>query len=48
PLMPLDEPLLAALSCLPDCAGVALGLDRLLMVIAGKTRLADVLTLPFE
>ncbi|MEZ5594291.1 MAG: EF-P lysine aminoacylase EpmA [Gammaproteobacteria bacterium] len=48
PLMPLDEPLLAALSCLPDCAGVALGLDRLLMVMTGKTRLADVITLPFE
>jgi len=45
PSMPLDEHLLAALAQgLPDCAGVALGFDRLLMLVAGKTQIADVLS----
>ncbi len=49
PPLPVDEWLLAALeSGLPDCAGVALGLDRLLMIAAGKTCLQDVLSFPFE
>ena len=34
--VPLDEPLLAALGAgLPDCSGVALGLERLLMALSG-------------
>lgn len=48
PEIPLDEQLLAALEHLPDCAGVALGIDRLLMLAAGKHRLDEVLAFPFE
>ena len=49
PVMPLDEHLLAALAAgLPDCAGVALGFDRLVMRAAGKTALAETLAFPFE
>lgn len=42
--VPMDHRLLAALTAgLPDCAGVALGLDRLLMVASGARCLQDVL-----
>lgn len=43
----MDERLLAALAQgLPDCAGVALGLDRLLLALAGGENLAEVLSFP--
>jgi lysyl-tRNA synthetase class 2 len=45
---PIDERLLAALPALPDCAGVALGIDRLLMAMLGTDRLPDVLAFPFD
>ncbi|MDX1696799.1 MAG: amino acid--tRNA ligase-related protein, partial [Thiohalobacterales bacterium] len=45
----LDGQLLAALqSGLPDCAGVALGIDRLLLVAAGAEHLDEVMSIPFE
>ena len=45
---PLDEAFLAALDAgLPDCAGVALGMDRLLMAMLGTGRIADVLAFDF-
>ncbi|MFO8023902.1 EF-P lysine aminoacylase EpmA [Thiohalophilus sp.] len=45
----LDEKFLAALEHgLPDCAGVALGLDRLLMLACGKDDIRDVLSFSIE
>ena len=49
PEVPTDRRLLAALEHgLPECAGVALGVDRLLMVAAGTRHLADVLAFPID
>ena len=43
--MPVDEYLLQALeSGMPDCAGVALGLDRLVMCVAGVDSLEQVMS----
>ncbi len=45
---PLDEHLLAALDAgLPGCAGVALGIERLLMAMLGTERIAEVLAFDF-
>ena len=46
PAVPIDEDFLAVLDRLPDCAGVALGVDRLIMRLAGATELRAVLTFP--
>jgi lysyl-tRNA synthetase class 2 len=46
-LPPIDDALIAALPAMPDCAGVALGVDRLLMGLVGSTRIADVLAYDF-
>ena len=43
---PLDEPFLEAVGRMPEAGGVALGLDRLLMLLVGAERLADVLLFP--
>jgi lysyl-tRNA synthetase class 2 len=45
----VDERLLAALAAgLPDCAGVALGVDRLVMLRIGTRDIADVIAFPIE
>ncbi|WP_369011037.1 amino acid--tRNA ligase-related protein [Salmonella enterica] len=36
------------LDAMPDCAGVALGIERLLMCLVGTDTIADVLTYPFS
>ncbi len=49
PVQPVDEHLLGALDAgLPACAGVALGLDRVLMCAVGAEHLDDVLAFPVE
>jgi len=43
----VDEDFLAALeSGIPDCAGIALGFDRLVMLATGAERIEDVLWAP--
>ncbi len=49
PQMPIDERFLSALEHgLPECSGVALGFDRLVMCAVDAKHIHDVLTFPFE
>ena len=49
PQPPLDERLLAALEAgIPDCAGVALGFDRLVAIAIGATRLSQAMAFPID
>ena len=46
---PQDEHLLEALEYgLPQCSGVAVGLDRLLMLAVGCSSLQEVIVFPFD
>lgn len=48
PAIPMDAALLAALDHgMPPCAGVAVGVDRLLMALTGTEKIADVLAFGF-
>ena len=47
--IPADHHLINALEHgLPECAGVAIGLDRLLMVLTGVEHINEVITFPFD
>ena len=44
---PIDEDFLAALAHgMPDCAGIALGIDRLVMLATGATAIEEVIWAP--
>ncbi|WP_201596858.1 EF-P lysine aminoacylase EpmA [Psychrobacter vallis] len=46
PIMPVDEHLIAASDDLIPCSGIAVGVDRLLMVITGASSLESVIPFP--
>lgn len=49
PTVETDHKFLAALQAgLPSCAGIAVGLDRLLLVLNGDTSLHDILAFPMD
>ncbi len=49
PITPIDENFLAALEHgLPDCAGVALGVDRLVMLALQANKLKNIISFDFE
>jgi len=46
---PIDKELLQALEMsIPECAGMALGVDRLIMLLADKSDIQDVILFPFS
>ncbi len=49
PIMPIDELFISALAAgLPDCSGVALGVDRLVMLALRKDTLQEITSFPIE
>ena len=46
--IPLDEHFLEAVESLPDCSGVAIGIERLLMVMSQSEHINQVINFPFE
>ena len=49
PTLPEESRLLAAMDHgLPDCTGVALGFDRVVMLAAGAKSLAEVMAFPID
>lgn len=46
PPLPLDEAFLADVSSLPACSGVALGLDRLIMLACGGSSIGEISLVP--
>jgi lysyl-tRNA synthetase class 2 len=48
PVIPTDQYLLSALPHMPECSGIAFGIDRLLMVVMNKMKIDQVITFPAE
>ncbi len=48
PELPLDDAFLTAVEHLPACSGVALGFDRLLMLISGANSIDEVMPFPVQ
>ncbi|WP_032881340.1 EF-P lysine aminoacylase EpmA [Acinetobacter sp. WC-323] len=48
PMIPTDQYLLAALPHMPECSGIALGIDRLLMVVMNQVKIDQVIAFPAE
>jgi lysyl-tRNA synthetase class 2 len=46
PVYPLDEPFLEAVGRMPEAGGVAVGFDRLLMLLVGARTIEEVLLFP--
>ena len=46
--VPMDECFLEAVAALPDCAGVAIGIERLLMIMSQTKHINDVISFPFD
>lgn len=44
----MPEPFLASLESLPPCAGIALGLDRMIMILADTANIDDIIAFPPE
>lgn len=44
PIMPIDKRLLEVIDQLPKCSGIALGIDRLLMVVMNASKIEQVMT----
>ena len=47
-LPPIDRYLLKAMPCLPECTGVAIGFDRLVMIACKAERIDQVIAFPLE
>ena len=48
PMRQLDARLLSSMDSLPQCAGIAVGIDRLLMCLTNSQSLEEVLAFPFS
>lgn len=46
--IPMDDNFLEAVGHLPECAGVAIGIERLLMIMSQSQHINDVIAFPFE
>ncbi|PIT86454.1 MAG: EF-P lysine aminoacylase GenX, partial [Candidatus Magasanikbacteria bacterium CG10_big_fil_rev_8_21_14_0_10_43_6] len=48
PVYPIDEDFIEAVDSLPNCAGIAIGVDRLVQMLLGCQNIDDVLVLPMS